>query len=158
MKQLLYLLFAVTLFSACSKEDNDTNGEELNKSLVGVWKFKSRDFVIKTDNDDASKLIEKILKDRQYTVSTIEFTSSGDYLTLFESGNLVKEKYYFKGNDLYLSTSINNNYSFRKSIYSLDSDHFRKYVDQTQSLRNTIYGAFPEVKVDTVYVIYSFIR
>lgn len=157
MKNLLYILLALTMLS-CSSEDNNSDDNNLNNLLVGVWKFKSRDFVIKTDNDDASKLIEKILKDRKYTVSTIEFTSSGDYLTLFESGNLVKEKYYFKGSDLYLSTSINNNYSYSKYIYSLDENYYREYIDQTQSLRNEIYGAFPKANVDTVYVIYSFIR
>lgn len=157
MKNLLYILLALTLFS-CSSEDNNDDDNNLNNLLVGVWKFKSRDFVIKTDNDDASKLIEEILKDRKYTVSTIEFTSSGDHLTLFESGNLVKEKYYFKGADLYLSTSINNNYSYSKYIYSLDENYYREYIDQTQSLRNEIYGAFPKANVDTVYVIYSFIR
>ncbi|TFD96661.1 hypothetical protein E2605_07530 [Dysgonomonas capnocytophagoides] len=157
MKNLLYILLSLTLFSCSSNNDNNDDNN-LNNLLVGVWKFKSRDFVIKADNDDAGKLIEKILKDRKYTVSTIEFTSNGDYLTFFENGELAKEKYYFKGSDLYLSTSINNNYSYNKAVYTLEVDNYKRFIDQTQSLRDEIYGAFPKVKVDTVYVIYSFTR
>lgn len=81
MKQLLYILFAVTLFTACSSDDD--NGEkptiEEPKSIIGVWE--SDNYFISFDDNGfySAYIADQFIDSGNYTKSESVVSCKNSY-------------------------------------------------------------------------------
>lgn len=81
MKQLLYILFAVTLFTACSSDDDNDD----NNDLSGTWNQTSISIrSLETADSETKTSIEKYINDRKMD----KYVFSSNNFKYYENGAL----------------------------------------------------------------------